>query len=267
MGQAYFSGNGNYRIDVDAAVSSQDTNNKISYIYWRVLVLKGNTTGHAAWGNTGSSGWADSSQGGNPDLWSNGNMEYNFQNGTYGGTFTIVEGTFAVPHRSDGTAEYFVNAGLDLINLGHADSGTGWRSLPRLARVPDAPTPIGITDITQTSMTYRFSGNYDGGSPIIEYQALWQKAGGPQIEIPWQNSGVVPRTLLDPATTYNFWSRGRNAVGWGPWSNMMSARTLAGAKVRQNGVWKDAIPYVNQNGSWKLAQPYSKINGIWRRSS
>lgn len=266
MGQAYFSGNGNYRIDVDAAVSSQDSNAKISYVYWRVLVLKGNTYGHAAWGNTGSSGWADSSQGGNPDLWSNGNMEYNFQNGAYGGTFMIVEGTFAVPHRSDGNAEYFVNAGLDLVNLGHADSGTGWRSLPRLAREPDAPTPQGIDNITQTTMNYHFRGNYDGGSPILEWQALWQEGNGPQNPVGW-NNGLLAMTGLKPATWYNFWSRGRNAVGWGPWSPIQSARTLSGARINQNGVWKEAIPYVKQNGSWKLAQPYSKVNGIWRRSS
>lgn len=267
MGQATFNGNGNYTIDVDAAVSSQDGNAKISYIYWRVLVLKGNTTGHRAWGNTGSSGWADSSVGGNPDLWSNGNMEYNFQNGTYGGTFMIAEGTFAVGHRSDGNAEYFVNGALNLINLGYAEAGTGWRSLPRLSREPDAPTPLWIDNITQTSMDYRFSGNYDGGSPVIEYQALWQEGNGPQNALGWENDGYVSMTGLKPATNYNFWSRGRNAVGWGPWSNMMSARTLAGARVRQNGAWKEAIPYVRQNGSWKLAQPYSKVNGIWRRSS
>jgi hypothetical protein len=259
-----FSGNGNYQIDVDAAVTSQDLGLKRSYIYWRVMVNKGNTYGHSAWGNTGSNGNATSNVG---TLWSNGNMEYNFQNGQYGGAFMIAEGNFFITHRDDGTQEYYVNGALNLANLGSASAGTGWRSLPRLAREPDAPTPLWVANITQTSMDYRFSGNYDGGSAVIEYQALYQEGNGPQISLGWENDGLVNMTGLKPATNYNFWSRGRNSIGWGPWSQIMSGRTLAGARVKQNGVWKEAIPYVRKSGSWKLAQPYSKINGVWRKGS
>ncbi|QFG09136.1 minor tail protein [Arthrobacter phage Sporto] len=265
MGQMTFTGNGSYKIDVDAAVVSQDINNKTSTIYWRTLVIKNGTTGHRAWGNTGSSGWADSSVGGNPDLWYNGNMEYNFQNGSMTGTFTIAEGTFVVGHRSDGNAEYFVNSGLDFTILGHADAGTGWRSLPQLAQIPDATTPIALDEITQRDMRYRFSGNGNGGAPILE----WQIGYGTSSTTPmWFISSGGTSTIpnLAPATMWYAWSRGRNAVGWGPWSSRLNARTLAGARVRQSGVWKEAIPYVKQNGSWKLAQPYSKVNGIWRKS-
>lgn len=267
MPTSVFSGNGNYSIDVDAVVTSQNIAGNYSTIYWRIYVNKGNTYGHAAWGNTGSWGNADSNVGGNPDLWNNGNMEYNFQNGQYGGSFLIVEGSFNITHRSDGTQEYYVTGNLNLVNLGFASATTGVRSLPRLAREPDAPTPLWVSNITQTSMDYRFSGNYDGGSPIIEYQALYQEGSGPQIALGWENDGLVNMTGLKPATWYNFWSRGRNAIGWGPWSQIMSGRTLAGARVNQNGVWKEAIPYVRQSGSWKLAQPYSKINGVWRKGS
>jgi hypothetical protein len=262
MPTAGFSGNGNYNLDVDGAMVRQS--GLTSTIYWRVIVNKGNTYGHAAWGNTGSNGWAD----GNPGrLWTNGNMEYNFQNGTYGGSFLIAEGYFDVGHRADGNAEYYVAGGLNLANLGSASVNTGWRSLPRIqtARVPDAPTPLGVYDITQNHLRYQFSGNGDGGAPILEWQGLWQEGNGPQHEYGWSNGSVI-LDGIKPATQYNFWSRGRNSVGWGPWSGIMSARTLAGARVKFEGQWREAVPYVKVNGAWKLAQPYSKINGIWRRS-
>jgi hypothetical protein len=262
MARATFSGNVNYQIDVDAAFVGHS--GLSSNVYWRIIVVKGNTYGHAAWGNTGSNGWAD----GNPGrLWTNGNMEFNFQNGRYGGEFLIAEGTFNVPHRADGNAEYYVSGGLTLSGLGSASTGTGWRSLPHIqtATVPDAPTPLGVDQREMTSLRYRFSGNGNGGAPILEWQALYQEGNGPQIPLGWQ-TGTLVLPNLKPATNYNFWSRGRNSVGWGPWSGISSGRTLAGARVKSGGSWREAVPYVKQNGAWKLAQPYSKVNGIWRKS-
>lgn len=264
MGQAVFSGNGNYRIDVDAALVSQS--GLTSTIYWRVLVIKTNTTGHRAWGNTGSTGYADANVG---RIWTNNSIEYNFQNGSMNGTFTMGEGTFNVGHDGAGNAAYYVSGGLNLAGLGSASAGTGWRELPRIqtATVPQAPTPVGFSDITQNTIRYHFSGNSDGGSPIREWQALWQDAtvNGPQNAY-GSNGSTLLGPGLTPGHTYNFWSRGRNDIGWGPWSSMISARTIAGARIKHEGQWREAVPYVKHNGAWKLAQPYSKINGIWRKS-
>lgn len=264
MPLATFSGNGNYQLDVDAAFAGHS--GLSSNVYWRLIVRKGNTYGHAGWGNVGNNGWAD----GNPGrLWTNNQLDYNFQNGRYGGEFLIAEGTFNVPHRGDGHAEYYFAGGLNLANLGSASANTGWRSLPHIqtARVPDAPTPAGFSDITQNAIRYHFQGHYDGGSPIREWQALWQDAtaNGPQHSY-WSNGSTLLGPGLAPGRTYNFWSRGRNDIGWGPWSAVSSARTIAGARVKHEGQWREAVPYVKHNGAWKLAQPYSKINGIWRRS-
>jgi len=266
MARATFSGNGNYQIDVDAAFTHHN-GPLSSNVYWRIIVVKGNTYGHAGWGSVGSSGWAD----GNPGrLWTNNQLDYNFQNGRYGGEFLIAEGNFTVNHRSDGNAEYYTSGGLTLANLGSASAGTGWRSLPRIqtATVPQAPTPIGIFDITQNRMRYQFSGNGDGGSPIREWQVHWgaDPNAGQFAETGGSvNSGNIT-VAVPPATRFYFWSRGRNDIGWGPWSNRLDARSIAGARVFHQGQWREAVPYVNQNGAWKLAQPFSKKNGIWSRS-
>ena len=263
MARATFSGNGNYQIDVDAAFTHHN-GPLSSNVYWRIIVVKGNTYGHSGWGNVGNSGWAD----GNPGrLWTNNQLDYNFQNGRYGGEFLIAEGNFTVNHRSDGNAEYHTSGGLTLANLGSASAGTGWRSLPRIqtATVPSAPTPLGVDQATQTSLRFLFSGNSDGGSPIREWQIHYGRTpnGG---EWATGSNGSTPVGGLAPAQNYWFWARGRNDIGWGPFSNPISGRTIAGARVKHNGVWKDAIPYVKHNGAWKLAQPYSKVNGIWRKS-
>ena len=266
MGVGTFNGNANYKIDVDAKVTRQS--GLISYIYWRVYVIKNNTTGHRAWGNTGSSGWADSNVGASKDLWNNGNMEYNFQNGSMSGTFLIAEGNFSITHRSDGTQEYYVNAALNYYQLGGASAGTGTRSLPRIqtAKVPAAPTPLAFGEVTMTSIVHRFSGNSNGGSAILEWQGLIQDAtiNGPQIS--FASNGTSTRTGLIPGHVYNFWARGRNAVGWGPWSAKTSVSTVVPTDVKYNGSWKNAVPYVKYGGTWRAAQPYVKVNGVWRKT-
>lgn len=38
-------------------------------------------------------------------------------------------------------------------------------------------------------------------------------------------------------------------------------------KVKVNGVWKEAIPFIKVNGVWKEAIPYMKVNGIWKEGT
>jgi len=271
MATSAFSGNGNYRIDVDAALVSQDAGTKTSTIYWRILVTKTNHFGFSASGNTGSSGWADSSLPGYPDLWQrNGDVSFNFQNGSTSGSFLIKDGHFTVPHNSDGTASYHVDGGLTLAQLGSASASTGWRSLPRIggSAVPQAPTAIGIFDITQTTMRYQFSGNGDGGSPIREWEVHWGL--DPNVGQFSERGGTVNTgnvtVSVPPARRIYFWARGRNDAGWGPWSARMDAKSIAGAKIKVNGVWRDAVPWIKVNGVWRIAQPYQKKNGTWRKT-
>ena len=264
MGTATFSGNSNYYIDVDAALVSQNQAGNYSTIYWRVNVVKTYGYGFQATTNTGNSGWANSSVGG---LWNDGNMAYNFANGQMTGTWTIAEGTFNVQHDASGNASYWVNGGLTLYNLGSASAGTGTRALPRIqtSTTPPAPTGLGIDTLTQTSMHYWFGGNGDGGAPILEWQVGWDPVGNYATAFMNGGNGGVTITGLSPAQTYFVWSRGRNANGWGPWSNRLSARTVAGARIKSGGAWHEAIPYVKVNGVWRLAQPYAKSGGTWKK--
>lgn len=261
MARGGFSANGSYQIDIDASVQSQNRAGNYSIIYWRLKVIKDGSYGHMSTTNNGSNGRAESSTG---QLWDNGNIGYEFRNGSSQGEWTLAEGTFRVNHDHVGRASYYVSGWLNLHMLGSASATTGWRTLPSLATYPPAPRSLGISDETQTSMTYRFQSNGDGGAAIREWQVGYSlNPNGPQSYIgSW---GTANLYNLNPGSTYYFWSRGRNDVGWSPWSSRSQADTLSGARFKDRGVWRNAIPYVRVNGVWRIAQPYFKDKGVWRR--
>lgn len=41
-------------------------------------------------------------------------------------------------------------------------------------------------------------------------------------------------------------------------------RTTSGVRLRVNGAWKEAVPYVRVNGVWKEAVPYVRVNNQWK---
>jgi hypothetical protein len=71
-------------------------------------------------------------------------------------------------------------------------------------------------------------------------------------------------TALKPGVKYWSHVRAHNNVGYGAWSAIITFVTLAGARVKVAGVWKDAIPYVKVAGVWTLAIPYIKSAGAWK---
>lgn len=93
------------------------------------------------------------------------------------------------------------------------------------ATVPAAPTPIGVDQATANSLRYRFSGNSDGGSPIREWQIGYgTDPSSPQYFVSSSGTSVIGN--LASHTTWYFWSRGRNDVGWGAWSSRSQGDTL-----------------------------------------
>lgn len=129
--------------------------------------------------------------------------------------------------------------------------------------VPGAPTPKTLDQITQTSIRYEFRGD-TSGLPILEWQIGYSTDPATQYWTVWSTGLTVVGGLL-PYTTYYFWSRGRNADGWGPWSPSVTARTIAGAWVKSGIIWKEAYPYIKVDGVWKMMETYIKSAGIWKK--
>lgn len=151
----------------------------------------------------------------------------------------------------------------------NAKGYSGWsgRAYGRMWSVPWAPAAVQLSNITQSSVHAVFVGNYGGGTPVLEYQIGYgTNSTTPQLFLT-ANNGVADIAGLSPGQTYYFWARGRNAVGWGPWSTVSSATLIAGAYLKVGSTWHRAVPYVNVNGTWKIAKVWGKVAGSWRESS
>lgn len=132
---------------------------------------------------------------------------------------------------------------------------------------PPAPTiPVATSIPTQNSVVTKFASNGNGGSTIVEYQIAYDVVNPPVTAMTAPMTGYTEFTGLSAGMTYYFRVRARNAVGWGPWSGVLTVQLKAGANVKIGGVWKRAVPYVNVDGVWKVAQPYVKIAGLWKET-
>lgn len=91
-------------------------------------------------------------------------------------------------------------------------------------RIPDAPSPPSLLNVTNTTVQtdYEFNGS-DGGSAVQQ----WQIGYGLDPETPssFQDGIKMTITGLTPGRWYYFWSRARNAVGWGLWSGRSATKT------------------------------------------
>lgn len=91
--------------------------------------------------------------------------------------------------------------------------------------VPPAPTTPVISSVTSSSVQATSVSQGDGQSAILE----WQFGYGtdPNVQQLFNSSGLTANiTGLSSGVLYYFWARGRNALGWGPWSGRASATTL-----------------------------------------
>lgn len=149
---------------------------------------------------------------------------------------------------------------------GHNAQGWGpWggRGSLRTQGVPDPPSSVVLSGATQTTMNTAFTLNADNGQAISGQQIGY----GKNPDAPEAYTDVTLNDILrnlEAGTLYYFWSRAKNVYGFGALSVRASARTVAGAWVNVNGVWKEAVPFVNVNGEWKLAQAWARIAGVWK---
>lgn len=140
------------------------------------------------------------------------------------------------------------------------------RSEALVAQIPDTPSTPWIYNIQPKSVTVGWNPNWDGGSPIVEYQVGYGTDPGGPTDYVWD----WPPTTIDflvPGQVYYFWVRARNSIGWSPYSAAASNRTTAGARIKDGDIWRLAIPYVKEGGVWRIAQPWAKFEGEWKQTS
>lgn len=131
--------------------------------------------------------------------------------------------------------------------------------------VPDAPSTVAISQLTQVSLVGSWSPNFDGGTPITSYQLGYGTSDVAPVTI---ISAVSPQAVtgFTPGVRYYFWARAINNVGTGPWSVRSDITMIAGARVKVGAVWKTAVPYVRVGGVWKVARPWVRSIGVWKET-
>jgi hypothetical protein len=148
-------------------------------------------------------------------------------------------------------------------------NAVGWGYLSERTEIvttglPDPPNPVFFPQVTQNSVltAFNYFGRWDGGSPILEWQITYgldPNAG--QFTV---SGSDINLTNLQLAQRYYFWARGRNAIGWSPWSARSEVLLVAGAYIPVDGVIHRAIPWVKIAGVWRPAKPWTKFSGVWR---
>lgn len=131
--------------------------------------------------------------------------------------------------------------------------------------VPPAPTPLEFQNITATAMRARFSGNGNGGAPLLRWESQYSTSptfasGNSGLIV---SGGTVDQDGLTPGTTYYWRHRGVNTLGNGAWSAVTSATTLAGGRIKHDGSWVDAVPWEKVGGSWVRSRVFEKQGGSW----
>ena len=176
----------------------------------------------------------------------------------------------AAPFRHVGTIWVGTNQSIAFRIESSGTTGFGgptefWLAITR-ATVPPAPIPAGIDTIQHTQFRYHFNGNGDGGSGILEWQIGYGYDPN-TVQFTAPSSGTIEVGQFIPGSRIYIWSRGRNAVGWGPWSTRMDAQLLRGLKLKVAGTWRDVIPMIKVLGVWRVCEPYVKHAGTWKPSS
>lgn len=132
-----------------------------------------------------------------------------------------------------------------------------------LATVPDQPpTPL-YANVAQNAVDINFSDPNDGGSAILERQIQWGTDGTtfPNLVA---SDGSTTVTNLAAGDTIYFRVRVRNAIGWSTYSPVRTVKLIAGAWVKWENTWREAVPWVKMNGVWYVAKPWVKIAGVWK---
>lgn len=138
--------------------------------------------------------------------------------------------------------------------------------------LPTSTKKLGCTYDTTSAKQYSISANfyatvddakYPTQSGISCSTAELQNSSGTWLQNLTTFSGTYGTISASGLTSYTTYklkcsiTDGSNTV-----SNTATLTTIFPyARIKVNGVWKKAMPYVNVNGYWKLAKPYVKNSG------
>jgi hypothetical protein len=194
--------------------------------------------------------------------------------GTYysKGSYTLVQETVTITHNNDGTKTVYVGGSLNTTFVSGSTGGD--ITLPKINRYPVLASGSNFTDRTNPVFNITAYGTYS-----IRVRLEASGASRVSRDLSSKNSQTYTLQLTDAERKLlrSLSSNGKTlgvrevvaAVSGGneiAWSYKDYTMTIVRkpAKVRKDGVWVNAFPYVRVNGQWKEAKPYIRVNGSWK---
>lgn len=198
-------------------------------------------------------------------------------NGTYyKGETTLQTRTVTVPHNEDGTKTISANANFYAGPWGFNATASGSATVPRINR-------YAVTrSVTGSNVEENFSVNYTKYVDTYKYKLRISIPNVKTLETINYNtsdesfklSSTTVNELFDtygPLATFNLgfavetWNNGDTSKLSDGNETLANCMTDSKGRIRINGEWKNATPYVRQNGEWKRTIPHIRINNEWKR--
>ncbi len=182
---------------------------------------------------------------------------------------------FDIPHGEDGNrGNITLRMRLTYLGVNTTLTGEFW-DFPTINRTAGPPSGLTISNIFNDMATLSWArGALNGGT--FQFDQL-QVSSTPQAGLGdftgvVENTGTTAalsftQTGLKPGVTYYVHVRTVTHISWGTWSAVVSFTTLPGARVKVDGLYKNAIPFVKVDGVWKKAVAFQKVADIWKKAS
>lgn len=193
--------------------------------------------------------------------------------GTYynKGSYTLVSKDVDVYCDEQGKCSVYVDGSINTTFVSGSTGGTAY--LPDIPRYPVLNSGKDFKDNENPVFNITAYGTY----PI---RVRLEAAGASRVsrDLTNRNSQVYTleltdeeRTLLRSLMSGDSLSvryvvvtmSGGNEISWS-WKDYTMTKGSRGARLKINGQFKEAIPYVRVNGQWKEAIPYIRVNNQWK---
>jgi Fibronectin type III domain len=150
-------------------------------------------------------------------------------------------------------------------------SATSPSATVTLTSSPTAPSAPIFSAKRPTTVTVTWSAPTNTGGSTITGYTLRRYDGtdtsGSYVDTTVSGTSTNVAGLV-PGNNYTFVVYAQNGSddngGLSDASPSSTIQMLAGAKIRVDGVWVTAVPYIRNGGVWQLAVPYVRANGVWK---